>query len=306
MSGPGSGITCQMMERDLPLFLYGELSFDQEEQVHQHLAGCEACQNALVELQSLHAALDQQDVTVPDGLLVAARRSLRQSISVEAERAAEPSFWQRLLAWPAWKPAGAVAAVAMAFFGGRMTNVQLAGLEPSSAEAAPMVSRVRYVEPNQAGGVQIVLDETRQRVVSGNMEDQAIRQLLLAAAKDPSDPGLRVESVEMLSSRSQEAEIRNALLAVLEHDANPGVRLKALEGLKAFAKDQPTRQVLSRVLLKDTNSGVRSAAIDVLTSVNSQDTVGTLQELMRREDNDYVRLRTRKALSEMKASPGIF
>ena len=306
MTGHGSEISCQLLERDLPLFVYGELSFEQEERVHQHLEGCVACQDALAKLQSLHEVLDQQESAVPDGLLVAARRSLRQNISAEAERAAQPSFWQRLLAWPAWKPAGAVAAVAMAFFGGRMTNIQLAAVGPGSAEAAPMVSRVRYVEPNQAGGVQIVLDETRQRVVSGNMEDQAIRQLLLAAAKESSDPGLRVESVEMLCSRSQEAEIRNVLLAVLEHDANPGVRLKALEGLKAFAKDQQTRQVLSRVLLKDTNSGVRSAAIDVLTSVNSQDTVGTLQELMRREDNDYVRLRTRKALSEMKASPGIF
>ena len=306
MTGRNAYLHCHLIERDLPLFVYGELSFDEEERVHQHLEGCESCRNALAGLQSWHSALDQEDTTVPDGLLVAARRSLRQSVSTEAERVAAPSLWERLLAWPAWKPAGAVAAIAMAFFGGRMTNLQMAGLEATPTEAAPVVSRVRYVEPNQAGGVQIVLDETRQRVVSGNMEDQAIRQLLLAAAKDPSDPGLRVESVEMLCSRSQEAEIRNALLAVLEHDANPGVRLKALEGLKTFAKDQPTRQVLSRVLLKDTNSGVRSAAIDVLTSVNSQDTIGTLQELMRKEENDYVRLRTRKALSEMKASPGIF
>jgi hypothetical protein len=44
-----------------------------------------------------------------------------------------------------------------------------------------------------------VLDETRQRIVSGGLNDQKIRILLLAAAKDPSDPGLRAETVDILN-----------------------------------------------------------------------------------------------------------
>ena len=143
-------------------------------------------------------------------------------------------------------------------------------------------------------------------MVSGSLEDPEIRQLLLAAAKDPTDPGLRVESVEVLCSRSQEAEIRDALLYALEHDSNPGVRLKAIAGLKEYSKDPEARQVLARVLLKDTNAGVRAQAIDVLTQQRSKDVVGSLQELLRREDNDYVRQRTQRALNEMKASPGVF
>jgi HEAT repeat protein len=84
------------------------------------------------------------------------------------------------------------------------------------------------------------------------------------------------------------------------------VRLKAIDGLKAYAKDQRTRQALTRVLLNDTNPGVRAQAIDVLTQVRSQDMVGPLQELLRKEDNGYVRMRTERVLEEMKASPGIF
>ncbi len=65
---------------------------------------------------------------------------------------------------------------------------------------------------------------------------QAIQRLLLTAAKDPSDAGLRVESVDLLKNNSQSAEIRKALVYSLEHDPNAGVRLKALDGLKQFAR----------------------------------------------------------------------
>jgi hypothetical protein len=84
------------------------------------------------------------------------------------------------------------------------------------------------------------------------------------------------------------------------------VRLKALEGLKLFSKDQQTRQVLARVLLNDTHAAVRAQAIDLLTQSPSADVVAPLQELMRREQDDYVRLRTQSILRDMKASPGIF
>ena len=44
---------------------------------------------------------------------------------------------------------------------------------------APVASRVRFVEPGNSGQVQIVLEETRQRVLSGDVEDDGIRTLLL-------------------------------------------------------------------------------------------------------------------------------
>jgi hypothetical protein len=161
---------------------------------------------------------------------------------------------------------------------------------------------VRYVEPTAAGKVQIVIDETRQRVLSGNLEDQSIQRLLLTAAKDPSDAGLRVESVDLLKSRPQSAEVRSALLYAVQHDANAGVRLKALDGLKDFADDPETRKTLTQVLLKDDNPGVRTQVIDLLIQHHSNGMVGVLQELMMKEDNGYIRMRCQKALHEMNAS----
>jgi hypothetical protein len=172
----------------------------------------------------------------------------------------------------------------------------------SNAGFTPGTSRVRYVEPSQSGKVQLVVEETRERVLSGNVDDQNIQNLLLAAARDPQDAGLRVESVDLLKSSRECPEVRGALLYALQHDSNPGVRLKALEGLKNSAADPQVRQVLTQVLLTDNNAGVRTQAIDLLISHKEDQMVGVLQELMRKEDNGYIRMRCQKALHEMNAS----
>ena len=80
------------------------------------------------------------------------------------------------------------------------------------------------------------------------------------------------------------------------------MRLKALQGLKASASDPEVRQSLSQVLLTDKNPGVRTQVIDLLIQKKEHRMVGVLQELMRKEDNGYVRLRCQKALHDMNAS----
>ena len=130
--------------------------------------------------------------------------------------------------------------------------------------AGPVASQVRYVQPDPSGNVRIVLDETRQRVVSGSLENERILRLLLAAARDSSDPGLRVESMDILRTRAESEEVREALLSALQNDPNAGVRLKAMEGLKSFTSHPEVQVVLAEVLLSDDNPGIRTQAIDLL------------------------------------------
>jgi hypothetical protein len=141
------------------------------------------------------------------------------------------------------------------------------------------------------------------------LDDQNIRVLLLSAAKDPSDPGLRYETVGILNDRAQAAEVRDTLIYALEHDENAGVRLKAMDGLRPFVQQPEVRKALSGVLLSDGNPGMRTQAIDLLTkgvgeSSNGldRDVIGTLQELMNRENNAYVRQRGERVLQLVNAS----
>ena len=95
-------------------------------------------------------------------------------------------------------------------------------------------------------------------------------------------------------------------MQTLEHDESPSVRLRALEALRPHVNDSGVRQALTRVLLNDSNPNVRVQAIDLLVDRPPAEIVGTLQEVIRRDENDYVRSRCLRILSQMRASPGVF
>jgi len=299
---------CEEAKKTMPLFLYGELSFDEEERLETHIDGCPDCREALARNKAVFKSLDAAETVPSQALLDQCRAQLHMRL---AEVQPEPAgFWNKLrdgftvrfhFAGLA-QAGGAVAMLILGFAVARVTPANLLSPWQSASIAEPVTSRVRYVEPGAPGRVQIVVDETRQRILSGRVEDQAIQQLLLTAAKDSSDPGLRVESVDLLKNRSQSTEVRQALLYAVQHDSNAGVRLKALDGLKDFADDPETRQTLTQVLLKDNNPGVRTQVIDLLIPHHNSAMVGALQELMMKEDNDYIRMRCQKALHEMNAS----
>jgi HEAT repeats/Putative zinc-finger len=308
---------CEEARDTMPLLLYGELPFDEEDKLEAHVDECSSCRDALAKQRALFQALDSARLVPSEELLEDCRAELRERIEHEAVSSPvqvehSGGFWDKLRQGftihfhfaPGWMQlGGAMAMLALGFVAARMTPGSLGGGFNSAGVASePMTERVRYVEPTAGGRVQIVLDQTRQRVLSGNLEDESIQRLLLAAAKDPSDAGLRVESVDLLKNRPQSAEIRSALLYALQHDPNAGVRLKALDGLKEFANDPETRQTLTQVLLKDDNPGVRTQVIDLLIQHRSDAMVGVLQELMNKENNDYIRMRCQKALNEMNAS----
>ena len=77
-------MTCENVQAELPFLLYGELSFDEEEQIEQHLTACSQCRQELESMRGLHTALDQAPDAVPAPLLMDCRRELRLRIREEA------------------------------------------------------------------------------------------------------------------------------------------------------------------------------------------------------------------------------
>ena len=286
-------MTCEAVVKQLPLLLYGELTFDEEEAVHQHLDACSACQSELTKTTLLHRQFDESEVDIDPVLLVNCRRNLR----IATRALPQQRNW---FTWN-WfgKPVSALTLLAMGFFSG----TTLPKILPGSPAVA---SRVRFVEADAAGQVQIVVEDTQQRTVSGDMDDDSIRALLLRATRESTDPGVRVGTMDLLKTQSQSEEVRRALLQALRTDTNAGVRLKALEALRPSAGEDDTRRVLAEVLLKDENPGVRTQVVDLLTQREAPELVGLLQEIMTREENQYVRMKVQRALSDMNASAETF
>ncbi len=306
-------MSCQIVTGRIPLYLYGELTAEEEERVEAHVHECPECQREMDCQKRLHRVFVQGQVEVPPALLAECRADLvREVYRTPAAAPVRVSWRDRLAAF--WMsagairlPAGALALVALGFFGARFTAGtpgQAGSLQPPADIVA---SSIRSVQPDSASGrVQIALDETRRRVFSGSLEDQNIRRMLLAAARDEANPGLRVDSIDLLATRPVSPDVRGALLAALQHDTNAGVRLKALEGLKSMADDAETRRALVQALLTDQNPGVRVQAIDLLMQHRDESLVGVLQSVVRHEPNNYVRLKCQNALQDMNASVGTF
>jgi HEAT repeats/Putative zinc-finger len=340
-------IHCDAVRDQLALLLYGELNFDEEERVDQHIDSCAACRTALDRQKALHAAIDDIAVTPSPALLSNCRDTLFEALDwqdaapVEGSLTSqtphtEPpheSWWSQVLSsfegkwnmtWNlTWmRPAGAFALLALGFLTARVVPYfGIAGTSNGQANYSAMdlanigATQVRNVQEDADGRVNIVLNETRQRTVSGNMQDAMIRNLLVAAAKGSSDPGLRAETVTILVNGADSADVRQALVFALENDQNTVVRWRAMEGLKSYAHDPSVQTALARVLQHDINPGMRTQAIDLLTSEMGpgidRQVVGVLQEMVNREtdpreDDAYVRDRAQRMLEAVKASAGVY
>jgi HEAT repeat protein len=199
------------------------------------------------------------------------------------------------------RPAGAVALLLVGFFAARITAPRAV-----QAPSEPIATRIRYIQPDSSGRMRIVVDETRQKVLTGGLDDERVLRTLLTAARDPEDPGLRGESIELLKARAASREVRGTLVFALRHDPNAGVRLRALEALRAYSTEPESRRALVDVLLADDNPGVRTQAVDLLTQQKDISVVPAFQRSLEREDNSYVRLRLQTALREMNASMETF
>jgi anti-sigma factor RsiW len=304
-------MTCQSVTEQIPLYLYGEVAAQAEEEIEAHLHQCPACRAELEVHRRLHAAVDLARVEPAAPLLLDCRRRLFEAAFDDAQ--AHPrSGWSRWL--PVWRPlaygwglpAGALALLAVGFFSARLTMHESGAAFLGGPAAEPVMATVRSVQPDASGQVQISFDETRRRLVTGSVGDGQIEKLLLSAARNEANAGLRVETLEILKGMPASDDIRGVLIGVLAHDPNPGVRLKALEALKPLAAHADVRKTLAQALMKDDNAFVRIQAIDLLVQQRDSALVGVLQNLVRKEQNSYVRQRCQKTLEEMNASIGTF
>jgi hypothetical protein len=212
------------------------------------------------------------------------------------------------------QPVGALALVAIGFFGARLVNqagssssnpaVKLGDLTAPLGDAYHTVRSVQP-DPEHNGAVVITFDETRRNILRGRMEDPSVQRMLLAAAHED-NPAVRFESVDLLKSQCRTDEVRDALINALAQDPNDGIRLKAMEGLKNVAVDPLVQRVLAQVLRTDRNMAVKIQAIDLLSAHRNDAIVGLMQALVQREQNDAVRLKMEKALREANASIGTF
>ena len=299
-------MSCEQVRTQISWYLYNELNEPERTAVEDHVESCGACAAELEKERAFLAQLSARPGLEPAVALVAeCRHDLMRSLYREERQRQEGAIvvfhplevWRRF-----WRlqPVAALALLAMGFFGG--WYVRNGGTRtPNLGDA--QIANISGVNLDPEGGqVQISFDEVRRQTMSGKLQDPRIQNFLIFAAKSYGNPGVRLDTIEILKERASERDIRDTLLYVVDNDQNAGVRLKALEGLKQYAQDGEVRKALIRVLTSDTNPGMRVQAFDLLMASHANDLIGVLQDVAQKEDNNYVRMRCQTALRDMNAS----
>jgi HEAT repeat protein len=304
----GNPISCGSVLEAIPLYFYGELAPPQEDEVEEHLHTCPSCAREMERQRALAAALAMRQTEPPVAFLEECRSSLMAAVGGVPVRPSNSAqgpwrlFLQAMVQSFAGLerlrvPVGATALVALGFVAARLTT--------QAPPVDPVFHTVRSIQPDGSGRVQISLDETQRRVVSGRLDDQNIQQLLVAAAHGD-NPSARLESVGVLKDHAESSPVRDALLNAVAHDSNAGVRLAALEGLKRLAGEPDVRKTLAQVLLTDEDPAVRIQVVDLLVAHRDDALTGVLQNLVEKDNNNYVRLKSEQALKAINASIGTF
>jgi len=306
---------CEWVQQNIVLHVYGELADDARHELDQHVARCADCAAELKAEQEFHALLSQERASEPTpNLLAASRMRLQEAL----ETAEQGRFWHKLALDPAnwlrqvkFSPALASAILILGFAGGVGTSYkvlghpsQVAGTNPtaSAPNSEASITGIRSISQDPGTNqIDIKYDTVTTQDTQGSLNDQRIQQLLLYAASNNYNSGVRMDSVDLLTQRPNDAQIREALIYTLQYDSNPGVRLKSLGALGGYVKDDVrVRDAVLAVLINDANQGVRTEALRLIEPVKADGSVrGVLMTLAAKDQSVYIKSQARTMLAQL-------
>jgi len=306
---------CEWVQQNIVLFVYDELPDDARFELEQHVSRCASCAAEMESAKRFRTDFSRAPVQEPNpSLLAASRMKLQEAL----ETAEQGAWWHRFIFDPvAWlhqirfAPALAAVIFIVGFAGGigatyRMVKGGLTDVGSGSGiVAVPVQASVGAVQSvsQQPGSNQVTVkyDAVSPQVRTGSLNDPNIQQLLLYAARNNFNPGVRMDSVDLLTRQPNDTHVREALIYALRYDSNTGVRLKALDGLGTYVKgDVQVRDAVLESLMSDANPGIRVEALRLLESVRCDSSVRiVLQRLAAKDENRYIRSQARTLLSQL-------
>lgn len=302
-------------------------------------------------LQQAIASLDQPaDSLDRSGLLLAQCRSeLAESLDDKQARA-NRSSWPLIFSPTAWwndlrhaliyHPAMSMTVLVVAGFLAGVAGQRLP-VAPSLANSPRPVAITASATPSQTTPSKITEEQLRNagsahvawvtpsgsRTPSVDVELMSPTPMSIVGAPDDADvqraltfllengqrfdPGVRLDSLDVLRTSATDPDVRRTLCAAARLDRNPGVRIKALEALQGFEQDPEVRDALLDALESDTSSGVRVEAIHLLfaslqaegasavSSAPDPQIAAVLRDRMHNDPSSIVREQSAAALREL-------
>ncbi len=305
---------CEWVQQNVLLYVYDELPDDARHELEQHVARCKDCASELESTRKFRSDFAAAPVQEPSASFLAASRMRLQEALETAEQG---GWWSRLIFDPVhwlnqvrFAPALAASIFIIGFAGGigatykmvksgPSTDVLQPAPQPASLSSISGVSSV--VQQPNSNQVTIKYDTISPQEAHGSLNDPNIQQLLLYAARNNFNAGVRMDSVNLLTQQPNNQHVRETLLYALRYDSNTGVRLKALDGLGPYVKDDvEVRDAVLESLMSDSNPGIRIEALRLLEPVRADSSVRiVLQRLAQKDENRYIRSQARTLVAQL-------
>ncbi len=304
----------EMME----LSLWGELEPRRKQQLDAHLAACAHCRMESERMKHLQKLISETPpATVDESLLTEARQSLHRALM--STRAVRPTLSDLLQDFLSPRVRVVLLSAGTFAVGCVVTAILLSSFR-AREQAIPVAARgdmqtgeiryanVRFIASNPSTGeVDFAFDAVRPVRMKGRIDDDQIQHILTHALLTEENPGVRLQSVSVLSGQKMpDREVKLALITALKEDENPGVRKEALNALRSYPVDDEIKAGLLYVLTHERNAGLRIAVIDALDTLllssrrSDADIMKAYKSLMQHDDNNYIRLRARAAVEEIR------
>jgi hypothetical protein len=306
---------CEWVKDNIVMYVYQELEDGPRHEFEQHVFRCPDCAAELKSMRAFHGAVSQVSVSDPTpNLLASSRMRLQEALETTQQGGLlnrvtfDPFHWLRQIRF---SPALAAAIFIVGFGGGIGATYQFlhnpaTAAVVNSQTSAPIqqasISGIRSVvqEPG-SNQVTVKYDTVSTQEAQGSLNDQRIQQLLLFAARNNLNAGVRMDSVDLLTQTPDDSKVREQLIFSLRYDSNPGVRLKAIDSLGPYVKnDVHVRDAILAALVNDSNQGVRTEALRLLGPVKADSSVrAIMQHLADADQNQYIRSQARTVIAQL-------
>jgi hypothetical protein len=312
---------CQSARDCIVLLNYGELPDELVGVLEQHLMGCEDCTEELEAFRGFEERLAAMPVLEPSpNLLARSRMRLDDALDMIPPHGFVTQLRTNFYRWVGYvrsAPALATLLLGVGFLSGNFTHRYQVAHAPTPGPGPVILNHpAEGVIANVTGIVQTPNSELVQvnynRIVpesmEGSLDSPEIRKLLLVGTNAAATPGVRMNSVSLLTNECKAGHacqpttdgdgIRHALMVSLRYDEDAGVRMKALEGLERYiGQDQHVRDAVLEAVAHDRDAEVRRTAIGLLEPVQSDSSVRQVLRTVATQDaNPYIRTASYNAL----------
>ncbi len=303
------------------LHAYGELDGYSEELVKNHLATCAGCREILNNEMHLRNLVNTATPEPDEKLAGDARLQLRAALRIETEKKFTPeklinSFREFL--YLNYRPilSGAVMLVVGFLLSLFVRLNSSSGDEQNPAEinlsdllkSGMKINNLRILASDpKTGQMEIEFETFRNVKLSGSFNDQNIQSVMMYSILNDENPGVRLNSINMVDSKKErgiDKDVKAAVLTAAQYDENPGVRRSALKTLAGLPFDDEIKTALINIMSYDQNAAFRIEAINILaesqkgTGKIDDEVQKALRQRIENDDNNYIKLKAKTVLEE--------